>query len=371
MKELMYKVNQSDKFDVIFSEEQVAGEKLEVSLFNKVAGFNDSTYYNLDSVFRNIVSNPKNLESLTTNRNGRNFNVFPTVKFKVPINKSNAISSGIAKPNDNILNELLIDYKSGVMYKNDLAMLAIISTSQFKRPVCFTSKQELGKLGIDKYVRLRGISYELVPFKVDNAINTEASYNNVMTKFTFGKAKDSTIYFDEENRRHLNSLRLNFSQIADGLIYEGNKSLVMTGDSSLLKANKKKAVQVLRKLDSETNEANFPYGMTSNRDNQHNYFSFMFLRSCFETGDAVLIKKVSNSLIKDLDAQLKYYKSLGDNMSDADFQFLNAAVGKMTFGIKELAKEIDGQEVRAEMQFPNGASGVFVVHDAFEAFIKE
>jgi hypothetical protein len=58
-------------------------------------------------------------------------------------------------------------------------------------------------------------------------------------------------------------------------------------------------------------------------------------------------------------------------MDDVSFQFLNAAVGKMTFGIKELAKEIDGQEVRAEMQFPNGASGVFVVHDAFEAFIKE
>lgn len=45
----------------------------------------------------------------------------------------------------------------------------------------------------------------------------------------------------------------------------------------------------------------------------------MFLRSCVETGDAVLIKKVSNSLIKDLDAQLKYYRSLGDNMSEADF----------------------------------------------------
>ena len=60
-----------------------------------------------------------------------------------------------------------------------------------------------------------------------------------------------------------------------------------------------------------------------------------------------------------------------EQMDDVSFQFLNAAVGKMTFGIKELAKEIDGQEVRAEMQFPNGASGVFVVHDAFEAFIKE
>lgn len=60
-----------------------------------------------------------------------------------------------------------------------------------------------------------------------------------------------------------------------------------------------------------------------------------------------------------------------EQMDDISFQFLNAAVGKMTFGIKEIAKEVDGQEVRAEMQFPNGASGIFVVRDAFEAFIKK
>ncbi len=60
-----------------------------------------------------------------------------------------------------------------------------------------------------------------------------------------------------------------------------------------------------------------------------------------------------------------------EEMDDISFQFLNAAVGKMTFGIKELVKVIDGEEVRAEMQFPNGASGIFVVHDAFEAFIEK
>lgn len=60
------------------------------------------------------------------------------------------------------------------------------------------------------------------------------------------------------------------------------------------------------------------------------------------------------------------------NMSDADFQFLNAAVGKMTFGIKELKKQCEcGEEVTAEMQFPNGTSSIFVIHDAFEAYIKE
>ena len=62
-----------------------------------------------------------------------------------------------------------------------------------------------------------------------------------------------------------------------------------------------------------------------------------------------------------------------EQMDEISFQFLNAAVGKMTFGIKDLVKPCSacGVEVRTEMQFPNGASGIFVIHDAFEAFIKE
>jgi hypothetical protein len=60
------------------------------------------------------------------------------------------------------------------------------------------------------------------------------------------------------------------------------------------------------------------------------------------------------------------------DLDQTSFQFLNAAVGKMTFGIKELNKVCTcGEEVRTDMQFPNGASGIFVIHDAFEAYIKE
>lgn len=62
-----------------------------------------------------------------------------------------------------------------------------------------------------------------------------------------------------------------------------------------------------------------------------------------------------------------------EGMDDISFQFLNGAVSKMTFGIKELSKPCNscGVEVHTDMTFPNGASGVFVVHDAFEAFIKK
>ena len=67
-------------------------------------------------------------------------------------------------------------------------------------------------------------------------------------------------------------------------------------------------------------------------------------------------------------AKLKEFEEI----DDISFQFLNAAVSKMTFGIKELKKKCScGEEVHTEMQFPNGASGIFVVHDAFEAYIKE
>ena len=61
-----------------------------------------------------------------------------------------------------------------------------------------------------------------------------------------------------------------------------------------------------------------------------------------------------------------------EEIDDISFQFLNGAVSKMTFGIKELKKICScGEEIRAEMQFPNGASGIFVIHDAFETYIKE
>ena len=62
-----------------------------------------------------------------------------------------------------------------------------------------------------------------------------------------------------------------------------------------------------------------------------------------------------------------------ESLDDISFQFLNAAVGKMTFGVKELVKSCSscGVEVHTDMSFPNGASGIFIVHDAFETFIKK
>jgi len=61
-----------------------------------------------------------------------------------------------------------------------------------------------------------------------------------------------------------------------------------------------------------------------------------------------------------------------EEIDDISFQFLNAAIDKMTFGIKELKSICEcGEEVRTDMQFPDGAAGIFVISDAFDAYIKE
>ena len=62
-----------------------------------------------------------------------------------------------------------------------------------------------------------------------------------------------------------------------------------------------------------------------------------------------------------------------ENIDDMSFQFLNGAIGKMTFGIKEISQACKscGLEVRTDMTFPDHASGIFVIHGAFESFIEE
>jgi hypothetical protein len=61
-----------------------------------------------------------------------------------------------------------------------------------------------------------------------------------------------------------------------------------------------------------------------------------------------------------------------ENIDDISFQFLNAVVNKMIFGIKEIRKQCScGLEVHTPMEFPNGASAIFIIPDAFDAFIKK
>jgi hypothetical protein len=187
----------------------------------------------------------------------------------------------------------------GHLFKNDLAILAVIAGNQWKRPICFTNNGTAQDVGLDKYTRLNGLTYQLVPVENTNtaSVNTDLAYKNIMQKFGYGNAAKKGVYFDEENRRRVNTIKLAHAQVARGLAMAGRKE---------------DARRILHRFDDQVSQANIPYGFTSNRGNMHNVFSLQFLESCYQADDWALANKVSASIKKDLQQQMRYYQNLGD-----------------------------------------------------------
>src|SRR5262249_16054177 len=124
-----------------------------------------------------------------------------------------------------------------------------------------------------------------------------------------GNANVPGVYYDEENRRHLNSIKFTHGQVAMSLAMAGKK------DS---------ARRVLEQYDRNVLESNMPYGMTSNQGNLHDYFSFDFLQRCYMAGDSTLAHKVAASMKKDLTQQMRYYASFGESPMTDEQLAINA-----------------------------------------------
>ena len=80
----------------------------------------------------------------------------------------------------------------------------------------------------------------------------------------------------------------------------------------------------------------------------------------------VHLRKISEDGIK---AKEKEFKE----MEMDEFQFLNSAVAKMEFGIKELKSVCPscGMEVHSEFTFPEGAANIFAIPDIFDKYTQK
>ncbi|MHA4844277.1 glycosyltransferase family 117 protein [Flavitalea antarctica] len=296
LNQLRYKVNDSAPFDVIFTKEQTQGNNREVLYYSKLPGFDQDKYYDLYSTLKNVVASDDPRYTGTT-EDGETYQLLPMRKFSVPVNADAVRKNGLVNPGDSIVSELKLDLSAkNYLLRNDLTMLSIIATSNFERPVCFTSNAELGELGLDKYARLEGLVYRLVPVE-NSEIDHERSYKHIMEKFEYGNTDKEDVYLDEDNRRRLNIIKLAHAQLAISLANAGKND---------------KARNILHRFESNVNSSNLPHGMTSNRGNQHNAISSEYLRAAYLSGDLVLANKISTALKKDLRQQLDYYRQLGD-----------------------------------------------------------
>ena len=312
--QLRYKVNKSDPMDPIWTADQIEGAKRDVVYYAPRPGVDPEKYMDLYTMMKDYAGS--NESAKIELRDGDTLNVYPTKKVFIPVDVDLVRSNGTVNPEDSVLSELRFEIPKSALYKNDAAILNIIAANKWKRPIYFTS--DYRELGFGAYLRRDGLTNRLVPV-ANSPVNQKWVYDKMMNKFVFGNANVAGVYFDEENRRHLNTIRLAYAEAAGNLAENGKKE---------------EARKILQKCDKGMLEENFSYGMVS-RYQQHNYVSLQFLEACYKADDKALAEKVGKSVKRDLEQQMNYYSHLDERKQD-QFRNDNEQVSNFLRGIQQI-----------------------------------
>jgi len=300
--QLRYKINESDPIDAIWSADQIEGSKRDVLHFASAgSGIDPNQSMDLYTMMKDYAGSDDENKIEITN-GGDAMNIFPSQNVFIPVDSQLVYQNGTVNKSDKIVPKVSFKINKNYIYKNDAAILNIIAANKWKRPIYFTSPY--GELGFENYLRQDGMTYRLVP--IDNKgtgtqANADWVLDKMMNKFSFSKAPKGTVYYDEENRRHLNSIRLAYAQAAGSLADQNRKE---------------DAKKLLHKCDSMLGQDVHPYAMPS-RYQQHNQISMQMIVACYKADELTLAEKISKLLKKDMEQQASYYRSLPENKRES------------------------------------------------------
>jgi Protein of unknown function (DUF2723) len=300
--QLRYKVNESDPIDVIWDENKIQGNNRNYAYINPRQDLSQETYYDAYLIMKDFVGSDDADKKLgSQGADGPNY--LPTRRMKLPVDEKTVRANGTVNPADTVAPE--VDFElaknKSILFKNDLAILNIIAANKWKRPIYFTAPNTGQELGLSNYLRKDGLTYRLVPVLNNTGLNTEWVVDKLIHKFGFGSANFKGVYFDEQNRVHLNSIRQTYADGASGMADMGKKE---------------EAIKLLNMADKGILEENMPYAMVSH-GNQHNYFTLRYLEACYKSGYTKMADHVSKALHKDLDEQVKYVQSLSESKQES------------------------------------------------------
>ena len=318
--QLRYKVNESDVIDVIWNEDQIAGDKRNVTYHIPVSQ-TDTSYYDLYTMMKDQVGSDAE-SKMYRSQGGELINYFPSNRFKVPVDPNIVRQNGTVTAKDSVLSEMRFTVPKSYLFKNDAAILNIIAANNWKRPIYFTQPYQLG---FDEFLRQDGLTFRLVP--VPNArgtANVDWMFDKVMNKFKYGGAQKENVYFDEENRRHMVNIRNAHTVLAMNLIAADRKE---------------DAKKVLQRADQMMKDKNVPYAMASRYGNDHNEKSFYFAVTAFQAGDLELGKRIMEAVKKDAQQQMAFYESIvtadGATPSEYEYQMAKQLVEGIDNALKQ------------------------------------
>lgn len=224
------------------------------------------------------------------------FNFLPVSKFIIPVNKANAVQSGTIKASDlpEAVDQIMVNYKKGTMFKNDLMMLDILANFNWNRTINFSNGGIYDSENIfylDDYLQFDGFSYRLVPIKTKmradgelGRVDAESLYN-VVKNFRWGNFKDINVHFDDTAKSNIFGYRNTVGRAAEALALSGQKQ---------------KALEILDLVSKEipVSKYNDPRSLSS--------IAYAYIVSGQEQKGLQLADELKKSILQEYD----YYRSL-------------------------------------------------------------
>ena len=132
-----------------------------------------------------------------------------------------------------------------VLYKNELAVLEMLSSGDWSRPVYLSISMGHDMLSfLRDHLVLEGLTYRISPTATGQQVDVERLYDNVMHRFRFGGLNRKGIYLDEDVKHMANTHQLVMGILIDSLLRQNDT---------------KRALAVCRKWQQEMPSENVPY----------------------------------------------------------------------------------------------------------------
>jgi tetratricopeptide (TPR) repeat protein len=165
---------------------------------------------------------------------GRWLDYIPTRRLVIPVNKANALASGIVKPQDAHLMVDSIEFTlpEGAIEKPQLVLLDLLANFDWSRPLYFTYAQLVREIGLGDWLQADGWAFRLVPIRTPydtfdaGRIDTELDYDLLMNRYKYGRAGAPGVYVDWHSVVNLQFARNYnaFVRLAEALIAEGDNA---------------------------------------------------------------------------------------------------------------------------------------------------
>jgi hypothetical protein len=257
---------------------------------------NDLTV-NIKNIIQFVGHNEKEYLTDISGR-GDYVNYIPANKISIDVDSSVVLANGTVKKyfKNRLVSPMVWEYSDEEAYKGDVAMMDLLSTNKWGRPVYISTTVPSSQYkGLENYFIQEGMAYRITPVKIDKnemgdfgMIDPYLMYDNMMNKFKWGNADDSSVYLDENNRRMFCNFRRLFGNLG--------KELLKAGDTT-------RAVEVINKGISLVSTDKLP----------NDYFSINLAEVLIRAGKKEEGEKIINDVINYSVEYLDYAISLRSN----------------------------------------------------------